>query len=56
MSAESDKIAAVEKAIAEKYGNETVQNPKGNWDEVKEKDYLDLFDDAEKSIYGGLQD
>ena len=35
-----DKIAAIEKAIAEKYGKETIQNPKANWDEVKEEEYL----------------
>ena len=33
-------IAAVEKAITEKYGKETIQNPKANWDETKEKEYL----------------
>ena len=32
-------IAAVEKAIAGKYGKETIQNPKNNWDEIKEKEY-----------------
>ena len=31
-------IAAVEKAIAKKYGSETIQNPKGNWDDEKEND------------------
>ena len=36
-----DRIAAVEKAIAEKYGSETIQNPRGNWDETKEKEYLE---------------
>jgi len=35
-----NQIAAIEKAIAEKYGGETVQNPKANWDEEKEKEYL----------------
>ena len=35
-----DKIAAIEKAIAEKYGKETIQNPKANWDEAKEEEYL----------------
>ena len=35
-----NQIAAVEKAIAEKYGSETIQNPRGNWDETKEKEYL----------------
>ena len=35
-----DRIAAVEKAIKEKYGSETIQNPRSNWDEEKEKEYL----------------
>ena len=34
-------IVKVEKAIAEKYGEETVQNPKANWNEEKEKEYLE---------------
>ena len=33
-------VVKVEKAIAEKYGHEAVQNPKSNWDEEKEKEYL----------------
>ena len=32
-------VAKVEKAIATKYGEETIQNPRGNWDEEKEKEY-----------------
>ena len=36
-----NQIAAVEKAIAEKYGSETIQNPRGNWDDTKEKEYLE---------------
>ena len=40
MSDKFDKLAAFEKAIAEKYGKEAIQNPKGNWDEIKEKEYL----------------
>ena len=36
-----DRIAAVEKAISQKYGDETIQNPKANWDETKEKEYLE---------------
>tara|TARA_B100000131_G_scaffold233315_1_gene225187 strand:- start:78 stop:464 length:387 start_codon:yes stop_codon:yes gene_type:complete len=35
-----DKIAAIEKAIAKKYGKEAIQNPKGNWTTDKEKEYL----------------
>ena len=40
MSKDFDKIAAIEQAISEKYGEDTVQNPKGNWNETKEKNYL----------------
>ncbi len=35
-----NKIAAIEKAIKEKYGKETIVNPKADWDENKEKEYL----------------
>lgn len=35
-----NKIAAIEKAISEKYGEEAIQNPQTNWSEEKEKDYL----------------
>ena len=35
-----NKIAAFEKAIAEKYGDAAIVNPKANWDEEKEKKYL----------------
>jgi hypothetical protein len=40
MKKDPDYIANVEKAISEKYGDDTIQNPKGNWDEIKEKEYL----------------
>ena len=33
-------IAAAEKAIAEKYGKETIQNPMKDWDEEKENQYI----------------
>ena len=33
-------VAKLEKAIADKYGNETIQNPKLNWDEEKEQKYV----------------
>ena len=35
-----NQIAAVEKAIAEKYGAEAIANPRADWDEEKEKEYL----------------
>ena len=37
---EINKIAAIEKAIAEKCGEEAIANPRQNWDEEKEKEYL----------------
>ena len=33
-------IAAIEKAIAEKYGKDTVQDFRNEWEEDKEKEYL----------------
>jgi len=35
-----NKLAQIEQAIAKKYGDETVQNPRANWDEDKETEYL----------------
>ena len=43
-----NKIAKIEKAIKEKYGSEAIQNPKGSWDEQKEKKYLSDL----KKFYG----
>jgi len=51
VSKDYDKIAAIEKAIIERYGKEAVQNPKANWDENKEKDYLNQSKQFYKKIY-----
>ena len=40
MKKDPNYIAAVEKAISEKYGRETVQDFRSRWPEEKEKDYL----------------
>jgi hypothetical protein len=40
MKKDLNYIAKVEKAISEKYGEETIQNPKSGWDENKEQEYL----------------
>ena len=40
MSDNTDYVARLEKAIAQKYGDETVTNPKSLWDVDKEKEYL----------------
>ena len=39
MSKDLDDIAAIERAISKKYGDEAVQDPRGNWNEEKEADY-----------------
>ena len=33
-------IASIEKAITQKYGIDTIQNPKSNWTDEKEQEYL----------------
>ena len=35
-----NKIVAIEKAIKEKYGEDAIVNPRADWDEDKEKQYL----------------
>jgi len=42
-------LIKVEKAIQEKYGDETVQNPKTTWDPAKEKEYLQQIKKIAKS-------
>jgi hypothetical protein len=41
MTTDWNKIAAVEKAVKEKYGEDAIANPKANWNEEKEKDYIE---------------
>jgi hypothetical protein len=41
MSKIKPNLAAVEQAIAKKYGIETIQNPNANWTPEKERDYLE---------------
>ena len=48
MSKDFNKIAAIEKAISKKYGREAVQNPKGNWNPEKEREYLQQMKDFYK--------
>ena len=41
MSKDPNYAVKVEKAIAEKYGKEAVVNPKSQWDDDREKQYLE---------------
>ena len=60
-----DKLAKFEQAISKKYGREAIQNPKGNWTEEKEAEYLEqikqlaqkeahLYDKDEKVEVNGI--
>tara|TARA_R100000008_G_C3573561_1_gene163757 strand:- start:1112 stop:1510 length:399 start_codon:yes stop_codon:yes gene_type:complete len=40
-------VAKIEKAISKKYGEETIQHPKKNWTDEKEKEYLE----QQKQLY-----
>ena len=40
MKEDLNKIAKIEQAIKEKYGEEAIQNPKKNWNKEKENKYL----------------
>ena len=42
-------LIKVEKAIQEKYGDEAIQNPKANWNQEKEKEYLKQIKKVYKS-------
>lgn len=47
-----NRIAKIEQAIKEKYGEEAIHNPKGSWNQEKEKKYLDdLKEFYEKNSY-----
>ena len=41
-------VVKVEKAIAKKYGEEAIQNPKKDWDEEKEKEYQEQIEEFYK--------
>jgi len=44
-----EHLIKVETAIQEKYGEETIQNPKTTWDDEKEKEYLQQIKKIAKS-------
>jgi len=48
MEKDLDYIARLEKAIKKKYGKETIINPKSNWTDEKEKEYLEQLEELYK--------
>ena len=45
-----DYIVKLEKAISQKYGEETINNPKRLWDDKKERDYLEQIKEEAKKF------
>ena len=43
-------VVKIEKAISEKYGEETIKNPKNDWNPDKEKEYLQQLKEKEKKL------
>ena len=43
-------VAKIEKAIADKYGHQTIQNPKSSWNTTKEQEYLEQLKQKERQI------
>ena len=43
-----DELVKVERAIIKKYGKEAIQNPKANWSEDKEREYLSQIKNLSK--------
>lgn len=45
-----DYVVKVEKEISKKYGKEAIQNPKNDWDEEKEKQYVEQSKKLQRKI------
>ena len=51
MKKDLNKIVQIEKAIAKKYGKETIANPKSGWTDEKEKEYLEELKQLSQKDY-----
>jgi len=51
-----NKIASIEKAMAKKFGQQTITNPRSLWDDEKEEEYLkqskEFYNKKRKSLEG----
>lgn len=50
MKKDPNYIAAVEKAITEKYGKDTVQDFRSDWNEAKEQEYLKQIKEKKRKL------
>ena len=51
MSKDPNFVVKLEKAIADKYGEEAIQNPKADWSDEKEKQYQKEVKDINRRLY-----
>ena len=51
MNDKLNQIAAIEKAIRQKYGKEAIINPNSEWSEAKEKEYLEQLKEFSEAQY-----
>ena len=51
MQKDTNYLAALEKAVQEKYGHEAISNPKGNWTPDKELAYIEEIKKAQIKDY-----
>ena len=49
-SKDPNRVAAIEQAIGKKYGDEAIQNPRANWREEKEKQYLEQMSEIDNKV------
>ena len=56
MKKDPNKIASIEKAMAKKFGQQTITNPRSLWDDEKEEEYLkhskEFYNKKRKSLEG----
>tara|TARA_R110002012_G_scaffold48331_4_gene125953 strand:- start:5560 stop:5946 length:387 start_codon:yes stop_codon:yes gene_type:complete len=50
VSDKQEYIAKLEKAITQKYGEEATRNPRGFWDEEKEKEYIQQSQEEQRKF------
>jgi len=51
-----DEVVKIEKAIAKKYGTDTIANPKSFWTDEKEKEYLKELKEFYKKEYDSKEE
>ena len=50
MPKDQDYIAKLERAITQKYGPETINNPRSAWDETREREYISQSQEEQRKF------